>query len=313
MILSVSRRTDIPAFYSDWFLNRIKEGYLCVRNPLPMYHHNVSKISLNKDVIDCIVFWTKNARPMLDKLDQLSDYKYYFQYTINGYGIDIEPVMGKMLDQNIQTFQELSEKIGSDKVIWRYDPIIFTDIYTMEYHINKFKYIAEKLKGKTRKCVISFYDAYEFVNKRLKNIVEPEEEKLREFVKELVKIAKENDMVIETCAEKIDLSEEGVLHGHCIDKAMIESIVGYPLTGGKDQSQRKECGCMTSIDIGTYNTCKNQCKYCYATWNEDVSLYVTKYDVNSEFLCSLPEDLDTVTEKKMKSLRRKENGKKKSK
>lgn len=115
MILSVSRRTDIPAFYSDWFFNRLKDGFVCVRNPI--YPEKVSKIALNKEVIDCIIFWTKNAKPMLNRLEELEGYKYYFQYTINPYGTDVEPVIGMSKNKNIETLIHLSEKIGPDKVI----------------------------------------------------------------------------------------------------------------------------------------------------------------------------------------------------
>ncbi len=158
MILSVSRRTDIPNYYADWFLNRIEDGYLYVRNP--MNAHQISRINLSPDVVDCIVFWTKNPEPMLDKLDRLKDYKYYFQFTLTGYGKDIEPFLPHKRDKMIPIFQQLSFMIGKEKVIWRYDPIIITDNYTEEYHVKAFREIAMKLNGYCNKVVISFVDTY---------------------------------------------------------------------------------------------------------------------------------------------------------
>ena len=137
MILSVSRRTDIPNYYSEWFFNRIKEGFVYVRNP--MNAHHVSKIDITPEVVDCIVFWTKNPEPMLRRLDELSPYDYYFQFTLTGYGKDIECGVPQKKDRMIPVFQELSQKTGRQRVIWRYDPIIFTKKYTPEYHLKAFE------------------------------------------------------------------------------------------------------------------------------------------------------------------------------
>jgi Domain of unknown function (DUF1848). len=158
MIISASRRTDIPAFYSEWFLNRIKAGFLIVRNP--MNPKQLSRIVLTPDVVDCIVFWTKNPTPMLPKLDELKDYNYYFQFTLTGYGQDIERNLPSKKDVLIPAFLELSEKIGAHRVIWRYDPILINSKYSEEYHVSAFKQIAEALNGHTEKCVFSFVDRY---------------------------------------------------------------------------------------------------------------------------------------------------------
>lgn len=304
MILSVSRRTDIPAFYSDWFFNRLKAGFVCVRNP--MYPEKVSKISLDKEVIDCIVFWTKNAKPMLDRLDELDGYNYYFQYTLNPYGTDVEPIIGKDKNTHIKTLIQLSEKIGPDKVIWRYDPIFTNQKYTKDYHIKVFKEMAEALRGYTSHVVISFLDLYGQTKRNMPDIDEFNESECRDLVKQMVQIAQDNGMVIESCAEKIDLSEEGVMHGHCIDKNLIEEIIGYRLTGGKDKGQRQECGCMESIDIGVYNTCKNGCKYCYAVYGTKDTIENTKlYNPESPILCGIEMPTDIITERSMRSLRKK--------
>ncbi|RHB42058.1 DUF1848 domain-containing protein [Enterocloster aldenensis] len=304
MILSVSRRTDIPAFYSDWFFNRLKAGFVCVRNP--MYPEKVSKISMDKEVIDCIVFWTKNVKPMLDRLDELDGYNYYFQYTLNPYGTDVEPIIGINRNTNIETMIHLSERIGADKVIWRYDPIFTSQKYTKDYHIKSFKKMAESLRGYTLRVVISFLDLYGQTKRNMPDIDKFDETEYRDLVRQLVQIAKDNGMIVESCAEKIDLPEEGVMHGHCIDKDLIEEIVGYRLTGGKDKGQRQECGCMESIDIGVYNTCKNGCKYCYAMYGEkDVVENIKAYNPESPILCGIEMPTDIVTERNMRSLKRK--------
>lgn len=304
MILSVSRRTDIPAFYSDWFFNRLKAGFVCVRNP--MYPEKVSKISLDKEVIDCIVFWTKNVKPMLDRLDELDGYNYYFQYTLNPYETDVEPIIGINRNTNIETMIHLSERIGADKVIWRYDPIFTSQKYTKDYHIKSFKKMAESLRGYTSRVIISFLDLYGQTKRNMPDIDKFDETEYRDLVRQLVQIAKDNGMIVESCAEKIDLSEEGVMHGHCIDKDLIEEIVGYRLTGGKDKGQRQECGCMENIDIGVYNTCKNGCKYCYAMYGEkDVVENIKAYNPESPILCGIEMPTDIVTERNMRSLKRK--------
>ena len=158
MVLSVSRRTDIPNYYAEWFYNRIKEGFLYVRNP--MNSHQISKINLSPDVVDCIVFWTKNPENMLLGLDKLRDYSYYFQFTLTGYGRDIEPGIPHKRKYMIEVFRRLSDMIGHDRVVWRYDPILFNDRYTQAYHLKAFREIAENLRGYTDRVVISFVDLY---------------------------------------------------------------------------------------------------------------------------------------------------------
>lgn len=304
MILSVSRRTDIPNYYSEWFINRMKEGFLYVRNPMNI--HQVSKIMLSPDIVDCIVFWTKNPKPMLDKLDALKEYKYYFQFTLTGYGRDVEKGLPHKKKEVIPVFKELSKKIGSEKVIWRYDPIFFNENYTKEYHINAFSQIAEELEGYTHRCVISFVDFYAKNRKGMEELKlqETKERQLVSFSGKLQEVALAKGIEVFSCAEKIDLSECGIKHGSCIDKNIIEEITGCKIEISKDKNQREECGCVESVDVGSYNTCLNGCKYCYANFSEKaVCSNVKKCDVNSPLLCGNIEDIDKITERKMKSLK----------
>lgn len=304
MILSVSRRTDIPNYYSEWFYNRIKDGYLYVRNP--MNAHQVSKIILSPEVIDCIVFWTKNPEPMFSRLDELNAYKYYFQFTLTGFGNDIERNVPPKKEHIIPLFRKLAKKIGMEKVIWRYDPIIFTDKYTPEYHLRAFEQIAAELNGYTAKCVISFVDIYTKNRKNMSaiNSYSLPEKELAEFAAQIASIAKDNDIKTASCAEAIDLSACGIEHNCCIDRKLVEQMIGCKIQADKDKNQRKECGCVESIEVGTYNTCKNDCAYCYANYSHESVLQNSKlYDVNSPLLCGNITEDDKITERAVKSLK----------
>lgn len=304
MILSVSRRTDVPNYYSDWFYNRIKEGYLYVRNP--MNAHQISRINLSPEVVDCIVFWTKNPANMLERLDELEEYQYYFQFTLTGYGKDVEPGLPDKRGELIPTFQKLSGKIGAQKVIWRYDPIFISQHYTLDYHLKAFEEIAHSLSGYTRKVVISFVDLYAKTQRNTAglHIENLSEQNMVELAKRFVAIAGNYGMEVESCAELIDLQSVGVKHGSCIDKRLIEEIIGCRLIVNKDKNQRTECGCYESVEVGTYNTCKNGCRYCYANFNDTmVKESVKAYDANSPLLCGNVGPDDKITERKVKSLK----------
>lgn len=304
MILSASRRTDIPNYYADWFLNRIKEGFVYVRNPINP--HQVSEIRLSPEVVDCIVFWTKNPAPMLAGLDELRAYPFYFQFTLTGYERDMEKNIPSKKDVVIPTFQKLAEKIGPERVIWRYDPILFNDKYTPAYHLRVFERTAEALRGFTGKCVISFVDRYAKNKKAMEalGIYDLEDAQLIAFASQLSRIAGENGMEMGSCAEDIDLESCGIRHNCCIDKALIESLTGCRIDAGKDKNQREACGCVESIDIGVYNTCKNGCVYCYANHSmESVIRDCARYDPKAPLLCGTVAGDDKVTLRQVRSMK----------
>ena len=266
MIISASRRTDIPAFYSEWFLNRIKEGFVDVLNPFNPKQAN--RISLKKDDVTCIVFWTKDVSPILEKIDQLEGYNYYFQYTLNGYGKDVEANVPQNYKKRIDTFIALSNKIGKNKVVWRYDPILINEKYTIDGHIRCFEILAKELSNYTNKCVFSFLDMY---NKTIKNtkglgIIDITEKDMDYIASELSKIAKKYNIELATCCEKIDLEKYGIKHNSCIDGKLIKELFDLDVDDKLDK-QREYCGCLKCHDIGAYNTCLHQCKYCYASYN----------------------------------------------
>ena len=304
MILSVSRRTDIPNYYSNWFLNRIKEGFLYVRNP--MNTHQISRIDLSPDVVDCIVFWTKNPADMIEKLKYLEDYVYYFQFTLAGYGKDMEPNLPNKREELISTFRTLSEKTGKEKVIWRYDPILISDRYTMDYHLKAFEEIASSLADDTDKVVISFVDLYAKTQRNTKElgIRQMTKNEMIRLAAQMAQIASKYHLIIESCAEQIDLQNVGIQHGSCIDKKLIEKLLGCRLLGEKDKNQREACGCLESIEVGAYNTCLNGCKYCYANFNDEkVKENVRLYDQDSPLLCGNIGLEDKITDRKVKSLK----------
>lgn len=302
MIISVSRRTDIPAYFSNWFINRIQQGFVYVRNP--MNFHQVSRVSLNPDLVDCIVFWSKNPEPLINKLDKIKDYNYYFQFTLTPYDETIEENLPSK-EKVIETFIKLSETIGKHRVIWRYDPIILTDKLSIEYHKEKFQYLAERLNKYTDKCVISFLDSCRSTEKNIhfRNITEKD---MIQIGAAFSKTAEKYNIKIESCAEKINLQSYGINHGKCIDDKLISKIINEQITVEKDKNQREHCGCVKSIDIGMYNTCMNYCNYCYANYNKTaVKGNFVKHNVNSPFLIGELMSEDKVTERKMECYRNK--------
>jgi len=307
MIVSASRRTDIPAFFGDWFIKRVEDGYFYNINPF-----NPGKVkgySLLPEDVDAIVFWTKNPEPFLKHLDYLDSngYNYYFQYTLNCYPKLLEPNLPEV-DERIDTFIKLGSRIGRGKVIWRYDPIVISSVTPVEYHIEKLSYIAEKLKGNTESLIISFADFYGKVNNRIRSISKENDivftdltevgyrYSLLKMCKQIKNISVANGVEVFTCAEDIDLRSIGIKNGSCIDGKMINKLFRLDKDFKKDLNQRKECQCVESVDVGVYNTCRFQCTYCYANYSSksisnnlakhchDSASMINRYSGNIEIL-----------------------------
>ena len=274
MIVSASRRTDIPAFYSEWFYNRLAEGFAVTRNPFNA--DQLSKIKLDSRTVDAIVFWTKDPRPMLSRLDELdeSQIAYYFQFTITPYRRDLEPNLPADKSVLIDAFRILSARLGTDRVIWRYDPILFSESYSMSYHKRAFERCASLLEGAAHRVIISFLDMDYNNTKNIRKlgITDGTIQDKNEIASFISDTANKHGMTVETCAEEIDLEACGITHGHCIDADLIERIAGKKLLPKgriKDKNQRGLCGCLASTDIGIYNTCLHGCTYCYANYSQD--------------------------------------------
>ena len=302
MIISASRRTDIPAFYTPWFMNRIRDGFLYIKNPFNA--HQIKEVDLSPEAVDAIVFWTRNPAPLIPYLDELDEkgFHYYFQYTITGFPRELEkstPTPYKA----IETFKDLSKKIGKDKVIWRFDPILLSSLVDENEHKRLFQKIGQNLEGYTNRVVISFADIYKKVQKNLgdlsaeKNIhfqdIVEQKNTLNQLACDLSEIAKGYGFEIQSCAEEVDLDEVGIEHGKCIDDKLLNGLFNLGLDSKKDKGQREACGCIKSIDIGQYNTCLHGCSYCYATFNNKVVVNnKKKHDENSPFLIGSVEDVN---------------------
>lgn len=261
MIVSASRRTDIPCYYAEWFMNRVRAGYALTRNP--MNHAQLKRVELTPDAADMIVFWTKHARNIMPYLDELSarGFEYCFQHTLTPYGAQIEPNL-RPKSEIVSDFIALSRRVGAQRVIWRYDPIILNDDMDAEYHARNFKRLADALCKYTDTVTISFVDMYSKLKSPLvREISDTEMARLAEIIG---KAARERGLSAQACCEKMDLSAYGIARAKCIDGARIERILGRRLTLKPDKNQRAGCGCAQSVDIGAYNTCLNGCVYCYA-------------------------------------------------
>lgn len=271
MIISASRRTDIPAFFSSWFMNRVRDGYCTTFNPFN--RKQVTYVSLRPEDVEVIVFWTKNPWPLMSHLHELDSagLNYYFQYTMNGYPKVLEANLPN-LQECIDTFANLADAIGPEKVIWRYDPILFSNLTDLGYHQERFASLAESLRGKTKRVVISVVDNYRKATYNFRRLAERGvhvesdvgERQLARLMQFIVRTAGENGLSVFSCAETLDLEQYGVRRGKCVDDDYIREVLGIDVTRDKDKNQRPECGCVISKDIGAYDTCLHGCSYCYA-------------------------------------------------
>lgn len=290
MILNVSGRTDIIAFYTPWLLNRMKEGYVDVRNPF--YPKKVSRIYF-KDV-DLIVFCTKNPLPILSYLKEIK-IPFIFQITLTPYRKDIElnvPDKKKIVDAILK----ISKIVGKDNVYVRYDPILINKNYTIEYHIEAFKKLCSLLEGSVKHIIISFVDMYKNVEKNMSvlKLKEIAKEDIAKIGKSFSEIAKTHGMDVQSCYEE-DLSTYGIMNEPCVSKEF-----AYKLTGKKyPKWKARNCGCVEMVDIGEYNTCNHLCKYCYANYDEEkVQKNILKHDVDSSLLIGYLKENDEINVRK---------------
>lgn len=294
MIISASRRTDIPAWYPKWFMERLRAGYLLV--PSPVDPRKVSKIVLSPDSTDCIVFWTKDPEPMLSFLPEIKrmGYRFYFEFTLTPYDKSVEPFVPDK-EHLIDIFKRLSDSEGPLSVDWRYDPIFINDDVSFSYHFEKFDFLCRELSKYTGRCIISFIDCYRKLGKRFRSLTK---EEICYIAEKISGIASSYDLPVYACCEKEDLAEYGIMPCSCIDKEKIEKITGTALKVKKDRSQRKNCGCMESVDIGVYDTCGYGCRYCYACSGKRAKVS----QISSPAMTEIPEGAEII-ERKIKSFK----------
>ena len=282
MIINTGMRTDIPAFYSEWFMNRIREGFVLVRNPY--CPERITRYELNTDVVDCLAFCTKDPAPMLKYLDELKAYHQYWFVTITPYGKEIEPNVPPK-EEVMQSFIALSRSVGIDCVGWRYDPIFIDRIYTPERHINDFEQMCKTLSGHTKVCVISFIDLYEKVKRNFPQARTVTQQERIALGRAFADIGRRYGITIKACAEGKDLAPYGVDCGGCMTRQTFEKAIGSNIIVPKKRSQRAECACVLGTDIGAYDTCGHLCRYCYANYDhENVRRNMRLHDPDSPLL-----------------------------
>ena len=244
----------------------MREGYC--RVPNPYNPKQVSRVSLKRQDVDCIVFWTRYPVGLVPYLSVLDDggYPYYFLYTILAYPKDLEPHMPS-LERRVEMAIRLARRLGADRIVWRYDPIIYTDEIGAQYHVDTFARIAGMLSGAVRRAVVSFVDMYPKVRAQTAEggLLEPSQDIVAGTARGFASVAEKHHMTIQSCAEKRPLVDYGINPGACIDPDLVSMISGGTVSFKKDPSQRELCRCITSRDIGAYNTCLFGCEYCYAT------------------------------------------------
>lgn len=294
MILMVSGRTDIVAFYSKWFINRYNEGYVDVRNPF--YPKSVSRIRF--DSVDLIMFCTKNPLPIINFLPNIKK-PILFHITITPYKNDIEVnVIDKKLI--IEGIKRISKIIDSENIYVRYDPIFLSKKYTLEYHKKAFSKLCERLDGYVKHIIISFIDDYKNVRKNIKelNIIDFTENDYKEIGESFFKIANKHNMTVQTCFEEKNLAEYGFIKQDCIGKELALKMTGKKFSKWKAR-KGEICNCVEMVDIGAYNTCKHFCKYCYANYDETkVNNNFDNHDDNSSLLIGNLENDDIIKERK---------------
>jgi DNA repair photolyase len=322
MIISVSRRTDIPAFYAPWLINRIKAGFALV--PSPYNRKRLSRVTLTPDMVECLVFWSKNPAPlldvqvshipgtrvsgkntlgknMLDWLDELG-YRYYFQLTLTSYDRSVEKNLPDKAEI-LNTITRLSDRVGHSRVIWRYDPIILDDDFSPDFHKKAFAGLCAKLAVLVRHCVLSFADSYPHLERKIEK---PEQSALDETAQALAEIAANHKLKLYACAEEADYADFGIQRSACVDgrvnaelNATTDSGFLLKLTDRKDRNQRKECGCVSSVDIGMYGSCLHGCTYCYAGQGRrhGSPQGLNAHDPESPMLCGWPRGDETVIDR----------------
>ena len=300
MILNTGLRTDIPGFFSEWFYNRIEEGFVYVRNPYAK--NQIYSYRLDPELIDCIIFCTKNPKPMFENLEKIDKFNQYWHITITPYEKEIEPNVPPMNDV-LESFKYLSKKLGKENVTLRYDPIFINEKYTLEKHIESFEYIINSLSGYTTEAIISFIDLYEKTKRNFPKAIEVTKDERLKLGKEFAQIGKKNNITIKTCVEGSELDKFGIDSSGCMTKEVIERAINKNLNVPKQKARNGECYCLLNNDIGEYNTCGHGCLYCYANSNKRlVKRNLKLHDPKSPILIGEIKEDDIIKEMKQKSL-----------
>ena len=283
MIINVGGRTDIVNYYTPWLLNRLEEGYVYSRNPFA--RENVYKLSLKSEDVDCLLFCSKNYKPILKHIGDIDEkYNILCNYTITAYGKDIEPKVPP-INQSIKTLKRLSDIVSVNKILWRYDPILLTEKYTVEKHLETFEYMAEKISPLVYRCIFSFVDMYKKVEENMPEIIPFTDEDKVKLLKGIGEISKKYNLYTQTCATNENYEKYGIHAAGCTTREILEQAHNVVYKNVKGTGIRENCHCIPSRDIGTYNSCLSECKYCYANRKPDIPKKVIKmHDEKSPLL-----------------------------
>lgn len=300
MIINTGGRTDTVNYYGDWLLNRFKEGFVYSRNPF--YPDQVYKYILSPDVVDCVVFCSKNYEPILSRFYEIYDrFNVFCFYTITAYGEDIEPKVPD-IETSMSTLIKLSSLVGKEKVAWRYDPVLLTDKYTVESHLKTFDCMAEKLAPYVKLCIFSFVEMYKKLEKNMPEIIPFTSETKKQILEGFGETSKKYNLKIQTCADSEDYSKYGICTSGCITADILSGSLGVKFKKLPHNGNRKNCRCMPSRDIGAYNTCLNGCKYCYANSDPAVAFKnFPKHNPNSPIMLGNISEQDVIIDGKQES------------
>ncbi len=303
MIINTGGRTDIVQYYTDWLLRRFSEGYALSRNPL--FPGKVSRYALTPELVDCVVFCSKNYKPVLPHLHEITDrFPAYFYYTITAYGKDVEPgVPG--IAESMETLAKLSGVVGKERVAWRYDPVLLTKDYTIERHFATFERMAEKLAPHIDRCIFSFVEMYKKVEYNMPELIIMSERDMDTLAKGLGAIARRHGIFIQTCGINGDFSRYGIHPAGCMTLDILGGANGIDFKSLKHKGARQGCHCIETRDIGAYDSCPNGCKYCYANKNPQKAIENYKaHDPASPLLIGKVKPDDIITQGVQKSFRK---------
>lgn len=300
MIINTGGRTDTVQYYTEWLLNRFSEGYALSRNPL--FPKKISRYELDPDTVDCVVFCSKNYKPILPRLHEITDrFNTYFFYTITAYGVDLEPGVPS-IQESINTLKSLSDMVGKQRITWRYDPILLTKKYTIDYHRETFEYMASELAPYVDRCVFSFVEMYKKVELNMAEIIPLTREDIEQLAQLLGSIAQKHQIALQICGTDEGFTRYGIQKAGCMTLEVLGHASGVTFKNLKHKGMRHGCHCIESRDIGAYETCPNGCKYCYA--NKDPRKAAENYklhDPHSPLLLGWVNEDDEIKQSVQKS------------
>ncbi len=275
MIINTGGRTDTVQYYTEWLLNRFREGFVFSRNPL--FPNKVTRYELTPELVDCVVFCSKNYKPILPHLHEITDrFNTYFHYTITAYGKDVEPGVPS-IEESMQTLIELSEQVGRQRVAWRYDPILLTEKYTVEVHLQTFERMAAILAPYIDRCIFSFVEMYKKLETNMPEIIILSEQDMEMLAEGIGAIAEKYGIEIQTCGTNGDYTRYDIQKSGCMTLDILGRANNIEFKNLKHKGSRQGCHCIESRDIGAYDTCMNGCKYCYANKNPKKAFENYKY------------------------------------